>query len=116
MDRQAERFKLWLRTYTITPVGVLVLVVLAAAALLSVFGPTSTQAPALAVGIIILAAIVTGGGVSARRGVSERKSLEQRRAEFRPRTRGSHGDEEDPLAEAELWRKERERRQMDENA
>jgi hypothetical protein len=99
---------------SITPVGIVVLVVLAVAFGLFSFGPSSAHAPALVVAVILLVAMV--GGVPLGRGGAgawRNPSLAERRQEFRPAERNVPDDPLTSSAEAELWRKERERYKQD---
>jgi membrane-bound ClpP family serine protease len=56
-----EGLRRWASSYTITPFGVVILVILAAAALVVLFGPRSAQTPALIVGLLILFGLLASG-------------------------------------------------------
>jgi hypothetical protein len=105
-----QRLRRYLASFTVTPIGVVVIVVLAAAFGLFAFGPSGTQAP----GLILLIGVV--GGVPL--GFSGRGwrdvNLNRRRAEFRPiETQEIVATGADQHSEEELWRRERERRSQD---
>jgi hypothetical protein len=108
---RVQRLRLYLASFTVTPIGAVVLVVLGVALGLFAFGPSLVQAPALIAGLILLVGVVGGVplGFNARswRGAN----LGRRRAGFHPiETQEIAADRQ---AEEELWRKERERRAQD---
>jgi hypothetical protein len=99
-----------MRSYTITPVGVLLLIILVGALILAGVGPASTQAPAFVVGILILLFLVAGslsGGVMGR----STKTLLDRRAEYGAKRRDATGGPAEPADDSALWQRERERRE-----
>jgi hypothetical protein len=104
----------WLRRYlasfTLTPIGVVVLVVLLVAFGLFAFGPNGVQAPALIAGLILLVGLV--GGVPL--GFNGGGWRDRPRVGFRPiETQEMAATAADRHTEEELWRKERERRAQD---
>jgi hypothetical protein len=83
---RVRRLRRYLASITVTPVGVVVLGVLVVAVGLFAFGPSSVQAPAMFVGVILLIGVV--GGVPFGRagaGAWHNPSLAERRREFGPR-------------------------------
>jgi hypothetical protein len=109
-----QRLRRYLASFTVTPIGVVVIIVLAAAFGLFAFGPSGTQAPALIAGLILLVGVVGGVplGFSGRRWRDV--NLNRRRTEFRPiETQEIVPTGADQQSEEELWRKERERRTQD---
>ncbi len=114
-----HRLRQSLASYTITPVGIILLAVLAVAIGLFAFGPSDTQALAMIVGVILILGTVGGlrpgvGGGGSRMGWGltagrlDRGPIE-RPAEPHPPDPEVISATVDPQAEAELWRKERER-------
>jgi hypothetical protein len=101
------RLRRYLGSFSITPVGVVVLVALALGCCLSVLGPSSFRAPALTASVL-LALITVGGLFGGVRGRSAR-GLAERRAEFHPTHRDASDAPLDRQAEEALWRRERER-------
>jgi hypothetical protein len=109
-----NRVRHYLASLTITPLGGVVLVVLLVAVGLFLFGPSTAQMPALIVVIVLMVGVV--GGVPLGRGGAggwRNPSLAGRRGEFNPPTRNVSDDPLSASAEAELWRKERERYTQD---
>jgi hypothetical protein len=110
----------WLRRYlasfTVTPIGIVLILVLVAALFLFAFGPSGVQAPALIVGVILLIGVVGGVPFGAGGGGGSRsRHLPARTAEFRQiESQTFAATAVDQQAEEELWRKERERRAQDE--
>jgi ABC-type transport system involved in cytochrome bd biosynthesis fused ATPase/permease subunit len=104
-----------MRSYTITPVGVLLLIILAGALVLAGVGPASVQAPAFVVGILILLFLVAGSLSGGRMGRST-KSLQDRRAEYGAKQRDVTGGADAPADDSALWQRERERREERETA
>jgi hypothetical protein len=108
----------WVRRYlssvSVTPLGGVILLILAVAVGLFLFGPSSVQAPGLIVAVLLLAGLL---GVSpfgrGGTGLWRSGSLAGRRREFNPRARNVSDDPLSASEEAELWRKERERRAED---
>lgn len=91
--------------YRITTVGLVVAMVIVAGVVLAQFGPSSVQAPAFVVAVVLaLALFVDGMG---GRHTNQHKSLRRRREEFgaRPRPRDADGGDVDD--EAERWQSER---------
>jgi len=103
-----------LAEWHITTLGWVLIVLVPAAFLVFLFGPSAAQAPALIVGLIVLLAIsLEGASMSRARGFSGmRTPREQRERRARqmpssaPLTEASEADEEH-------WRRERERRERD---
>jgi hypothetical protein len=92
----------------VTPLGWVLMAILAAGAIVAAVGPTSTQP----VGLIAVAAVgvvLFGGGLSGRGHRRTGKTLAQRRAEFGPRARRSP-DDRASAGPDEVWQRERERR------
>jgi hypothetical protein len=101
-----SRLRRYLGSFSITPVGA---VLLAAFALSCVVGmlSSSIRAPALtAAGVI---AVIMLGGLSGGIGGRSTKGLAERRAEFKPTHRDASDAPLDRQAEEALWRQERER-------
>jgi hypothetical protein len=107
-------FRRYLASFTVTPIGVIVLVVILAAFGLFAFGPSGVQMPALIVGLILLIGVV-GGIPLGHNGVGgwRNAGLAGRRREFGPGRREIVVSAVDQQAEEELWRNERERRAQD---
>jgi hypothetical protein len=109
-----QRLKRYLASFTVTPIGVVVIVVLAAAFGLFAFGPSGAQAPALIGGLILLIGVVGGVPLGFNGGGWRDVNRSRRRAEFRPiETQEIVATGADQQSEEELWRKERERRAQD---
>jgi hypothetical protein len=97
--------------WSVTPLGVVLLVILVAAAVLAGVGSSGLQTVGFLV-LVLDAAILIGSGLSGGEGfgIVTGKNLRARRAEFGPRSRRSvvveaeHPDE--------IWRRERERREQ----
>jgi hypothetical protein len=108
----------YLASITITPVGIVLLVVLVVAFGLFAFGPSGAQTPAMIVGVILPIGLV--GGVPFGRwgsGAWRAPSLSERRAEFHPTDPPDiTATAADRQAEEEAWRKERERYAQDERS
>jgi hypothetical protein len=101
------RLRRYLGSFSITPVGTVLLVAFALSCLLGLLDPSSVRAPALtAAGVIAL--IMLGGLSGGVRGRST-KGFAERRAEFGPAHRDASDAPLDRQAEEALWRKERER-------
>jgi hypothetical protein len=113
-----QRLRKYLASITITPIGIVVLVVLAVAIGFFAFGPPNTQMPAMIVGVIVLIGVV--GGVPFgfhESGGWRNESLAERRREFGPTDRPTiTTTAADRQAEEELWRKERERYAQDQRS
>jgi hypothetical protein len=105
------RLRRYLASFSITPVGVVALVVLVVALGLFAVGPSGVRAPALVVAVLLLVGVVGGvpfGGN--REGALRDPSLVERPREFDPVARGDlSAPATNAQAEDELWRKERER-------
>jgi len=111
------RARRYLSSVSITPLGGVILFVLAVAVGVFLFGPSKAQMPALIVAVIVMIGVV--GGVPFGHwgaGAWRNPSLDQRRQEFNPRTKYVTEDPLSASAEAELWRKERERREKDQRS
>jgi hypothetical protein len=109
-DLQCARglLKRWLGSFTITPIGVVLLTTLGVAAAIALLGPSVAQAPALVVAVLV-ALLLLAGGLSGGWGGRSTKSLEDRRAEFSARPRRLPSEGVEAPSEAELWQRERER-------
>jgi prolipoprotein diacylglyceryltransferase len=109
-----ERVRRYLSSVSITPLGGVVLFVLLVAVALFLFGPSKTQMPGLIVAVIVMIGVV-GGAPFGRWGAGawRNPTLAGRRREFDPRARNVSDDPLSSSEEAELWRKERERRAED---
>jgi len=95
-------------SYSVTPAGGAMLMLLVAAVALLLFGPKHDEVPAFVVIVAILAIFVVGafpGGLETRRTLSEYETL------FHPHERELE-DEPEPPVDEELWRRERERREQ----
>ncbi|MHB8235024.1 MAG: hypothetical protein ACYDHT_10265 [Solirubrobacteraceae bacterium] len=79
--------------YRITPAGLVVALVIVAGVLLAQFGPSSVQAPAFVVAVLLALALVVDG-MSGRR-TPQNKSLRRRSEEFPARARREVGDDDD---------------------
>jgi hypothetical protein len=111
-DAPVERLKRIVGSYSVTPVGVVVLVMLVAAVVLAALGSKSLQVPALIVALLSAALIAAGGFPGGTRGRAG--GFAARRAEFRPRNRRiANTTSQTDADNAELWRRERERRERD---
>jgi hypothetical protein len=103
-----SRVRRYLASFTITPLGTVLLVVFVAALGVFAIGPSQAQAPAFVVAVLLLTGML---GSNLPQGPGGRiRSLAERRREFHPDDRAE--DPAPPLAQAaedELWRKERER-------
>jgi hypothetical protein len=109
-----QRLRRYLTSFSVTPVGVVVIVMLAAALGLFAFGPSSVQAPAMFVGVILLIGVVGGAPVGrGGRGAWRNENLAERRRGFGAGRRNIVATATDQQTEEELWRKERERRAQD---
>lgn len=115
-----DRVRRYLSSVSITPIGGIILFVLAAAIGLFLFGPSSAQAPALVVAVLLLAGLVSATpfsfGRRGARGLWRGGNLAERRSEFRPAERNVPDTPLSSSEEAELWRKERERRAQDDRS
>jgi len=98
-----------LRGWSITPVGVVLLGVLVAAAVTAVVTSQGAQIVAFFV-IVASLAILVGGGLSGGPNWTTGKSLGDRRAEFGPRRRRSLARASTGADPEDAWRRERERR------
>jgi hypothetical protein len=107
---RVDNLKRWLGSFTVAPIGVVLLTTLGVAAAIALLGPSVAQAPALVVAVVI-ALFLLAGGLSGGRGGRTTKSLEDRRAEFGARPRRSTSERVESPAEAEIWQRERERYQ-----
>lgn len=105
------RLRRYLASFSITPVGIVVLVVIVVAIGLFAVGPSGVQAPALVVAVLLLVGVVGGAPVGRNRwGAWRNPSLSERRREFDPADRRDISDSAtNSRVEDELWRKERER-------
>jgi hypothetical protein len=105
-----SQLRSYLGSYKITPIGIVLLLVLAAGCVLGAVGDAQTQEVGLVLVGIVLALILSSSGVRLGRGRGGLKTLAERRAEFHPTDR--RDVEAAPIsaqAEDELWAKERER-------
>jgi hypothetical protein len=109
-----QRLRRYLASFTVTPVGVVVLVVLVVALGLFAFGPSTVQAPSMIVGVILLIGVAGGAPVGrGGRGAWRNENLAERRRGFGASRRSIAATATDQQTEEELWRKERERRAQD---
>lgn len=96
-----------LAAYRLTPAGGGLLFVLGAALIVLLIGPHHDEGPAFIVIVIVLAILVVGAVPTGRR-PSFDQTVSERRERFHPRRR--LGEEQpDGQAEADAWRRERER-------
>jgi hypothetical protein len=108
------RLRRYLASFSITPVGIVALVVLVVALGLFAVGPSGVQAPAMVVAVILLVGVVGGVPVGLNRGARRDPSLVERPREFDPLDRNDmSAPATNTQAEDELWRKERERYAQD---
>ncbi len=111
-----DRVRRYLSSVSITPFGGIILFAFALAISVFFFGPSSAQAPALVVAAILLAGILGATPFGMRGfGLWRGGGIAERRSEFHSTRHVS----DTPLTsseEAELWRKERERRADDQRS
>ncbi len=109
------RLRRYLASFSITPVGIVALIVLVVALGLFAVGPSGVQVPALVVAVILMVGVVGGVPFGLNGGGARRDpSLVEGRREFDPVDRGGlSAPAADTQAEDELWRKERERYAQD---
>jgi hypothetical protein len=109
------RLRRYLASFSLTPVGIVALVVLVVALGLFAVDPSGVQAPAIVVAVILLIGVVGGVPVGLNRAAAWRNpSLAGRRREFDPADRrGTPDPATNSQVEDDLWRKERERRAQD---
>jgi hypothetical protein len=109
------RLRRYLASFSITPVGILALLVLVVALGLFAAGPSSVQAPALIVAVVLMVGVLGGVPFGRNGGVAWRDpGLIERRREFGAADRGDISEPAtNSQAEDELWRKERERYAQD---
>jgi hypothetical protein len=108
------RLRRYLESITITPVGIVILLLLVLSLGTFAFGPSDAQAPGL-VAAVVLAVFLLGANMPTMGAIGGQrtKTLDERRAEVHP-----HGRSDDSASsltvqdEEELWRKERERYQQ----
>jgi hypothetical protein len=109
------RLRRYFASFSITPVGILALVVFVVALGLFAVGPSSVQLPALIVAVILMVGVL--GGVPFGRnggGAWRDPGLVERRREFDPADRDDmSAPATSTQAEDDLWRKERERYAQD---
>ena len=109
-----DRVRRYLSSVSITPFGGIILFVFAVAIGVFFFGPSSAQAPALVIAALLLAGILGATPFGMRGfGLWRRGSLAERRSEFHSARRDVSNTPLTSSEEAELWRKERERRAQD---
>jgi hypothetical protein len=109
-----QQLRRYLASFTVTPIGAIVLVVLIAALGLFAFGPSDVQAPAMIVGLILLVGVVGGVPLGFNGRGWRGANLGRRHVGFRPiETQEINAAAADRQADGELWRKERERRTRD---
>jgi hypothetical protein len=110
-----RRLREYLSSFSLTPVGVVALVVLLLALGLVAIGPSGVQMPALIVAVILLVGVVGGVPFGGNRGGAWRDPrLIGSPREFDPVAReNSPAPATNTQAEDELWRKERERYAQD---
>jgi hypothetical protein len=108
---RVSRLRRYLASFSITPVGVVTLVVLVVAFGLFAVGPSDVQAPALVVAVLLLVGVVGGAPVGRNSwGAWRNPNLDERRREFDPVDRMDiSAPATNTQAEDELWHKERER-------
>jgi hypothetical protein len=105
----------YLASFSITPIGIVALIVLVVALGLFAVGPSDVQAPALIVAVVLLVGVVGGVPIGMNsEGAWRNPSLSERRREFDPADRPDISDRAtNSQVEDELWRKERERYAQD---
>lgn len=105
-----NRLKRYLDSITITPFGIVILLLFAVSLGTFALGPADAQAPAL-VTAVVLAVFLAGANMApmGMLGSQRTKTLDERRAEFRPQQQLDSASSLDSQDDAELWRKERER-------
>jgi len=109
-----QRLRRHLASFTVTPIGAIVLAVLGIAFGLFAFGPSQVQAPAMIVGVILLVGVVGGVPLGFNRFSWRGANLDRPRVGYSPiETREINAAAADRQAEEELWHKERERRAQD---
>jgi hypothetical protein len=104
------RLKKWIRSYSITPLGWVMLVVGIAALVLAGLGPASVQVLAFIVAAGIAVLLIAGGLSGGAHGRST-KSLQDRRAEFGARPFRPEDEGPGAAEDEQLWQRERERRE-----
>jgi hypothetical protein len=105
-----NRLRKYLASYTITPVGAIALLVLLAAMGVFLAGPSNAQMPALIVAVVLLIGILGGVPFSVGTGrFGGGGVVNERRRGFRQAAPQTLDAPAQTSAEAELWRKERER-------
>jgi hypothetical protein len=112
---RVRRLREYLRSFSLTPVGVVALVILVVALGLFAVGPSGVQAPTLIVAVLLMVGVV-GGAPLGRNGWGawRNPSLDERRREFDPINRSDmSAPATNTQTEDELWRKERERYAQD---
>lgn len=105
MPRPKPRFGAW----SITPLGVVLLTIIAVGAAVAALASGTTQNVAFAA-LVVAFGIMLGGGLSGGRRGYTGKSLATRRAEFGPRSRRHVLQAVSAADQDEAWRRERERR------
>lgn len=104
------RLKKWISSYSITPLGWVILIVGIVALVLTGLGPASAQVPAFivaaGVGVLLIAGGLSGGAYG-----RSTKTLQDRRAEFGPRPIRPEDEIAAPAEGEQLWQRERERRE-----
>jgi hypothetical protein len=104
------RLKKWIRSYSITRLGWVMLVVGIGALIVAGVGPSSTQLPAFVVAILVGLGLIAGGLPGGMYGRST-KTLQDRRAEFGPRLIRAEDEIPAPAEDEQLWQRERARRE-----
>lgn len=99
-----------MRSFHITPLGWVVLLLLPIALIAFLLGPASLQVPALVVALLVLL-FVCANTFSARRG-PDLNAVRDATAEFHPRA--GAGQIEQEVDDPDAWRRERERREQHE--
>jgi hypothetical protein len=112
---RVRRLRRYLASFSVTPLGIVALVVLVVALGLFAVGPPGVQAPALVVAVVLLVGVVGGVPVGRNtRGAWGFPGLAERSREFDPVDRNDmSAPGTNTQAEDDLWRKERERYAQD---
>lgn len=112
---RVRQLREYLASFSLTPVGVVALIVLVVALGLFAVGPKGVQMPALVIAVILTVGVVGGVPFGLNRAGARRDpSLAERRQEFDPVDRmDMSAPAANIQAEDELWRKERERYAQD---